>query len=93
MVADSGLCTPADVAHASFLEGDTLDTFATCMAWFVLIVIPIAGIVLFRVLHVMPVKMAERRHHSTVVRRRRRADSRFASTACNGRDAGSPATR
>ena len=50
-------------AHASFLSGDALDTFATYMAWFVLIVIPVAAIIVFWLLHVMPVKLAERRHH------------------------------
>lgn len=50
-------------AHASFLSGEALDTAANALAWFVLIVMPIAAIVLFLILHVMPEKIAEKRHH------------------------------
>ena len=51
------------VAHASFLSGEALDTAANALAWFVLIVMPVAVIVLFLILHVMPEKIAEKRHH------------------------------
>jgi CBS domain containing-hemolysin-like protein len=51
------------VAHASFLSGDALDTFATYMAWFVIVVVPIALIALFWLVHVMPEKIAHQRHH------------------------------
>jgi CBS domain containing-hemolysin-like protein len=51
------------VAHASFLHGDTLDAAATGLAWFILIAVPIAGIVLFWLVHIMPEKIAEKRHH------------------------------
>ena len=50
-------------AHASFLSGEALDTAANAISWFVLIVMPIAVIVLFLILHVMPEKIAEKRHH------------------------------
>jgi hypothetical protein len=50
-------------AHASFLSPELIDTAATYIAWFVLCVMPIGGIVLFWIVHVLPVKMAERRHH------------------------------
>jgi hypothetical protein len=36
---------------------------ATGIAWFVIIVVPIAGIVLFWMVHVMPEKIAHKRHH------------------------------
>jgi CBS domain containing-hemolysin-like protein len=51
------------IAHASFLSGDTLDTVATYLAWFVIAFVPIVGIVLFWVVHVMPEKIAHKRHH------------------------------
>jgi hypothetical protein len=36
---------------------------ATGLAWFIIFVVPIAGIVLFWMLHVMPEKIAHKRHH------------------------------
>jgi hypothetical protein len=50
-------------AEASFLSGDTLDTVAMYAAWFVILVVPIVAIVLFLVVHVLPEKIAEHRHH------------------------------
>lgn len=50
-------------ASASFLPPEVMDTAATYIAWFVICVIPIVGIVLFWLVHVMPEKIAERRHH------------------------------
>lgn len=50
-------------AHASFLHGETLDKFAMGMAWFVVIAMPIVGIVIFWKLHVLPEKIAAARHH------------------------------
>src|SRR5262245_18970501 len=53
----------ASTAHASFLSGDALDSFANGLSWFILIVMPPAAIVLFWIVHVMPQKAAEKRHH------------------------------
>jgi hypothetical protein len=50
-------------AHASFLSGDTLDTVANVLAWFILIVMPPLAIGLFLMVHVLPEKIAEKRHH------------------------------
>jgi hypothetical protein len=50
-------------AHASLFTGDTLDAVANAMSWVVLVVVPIIGIVLFWIVHVMPEKIAHRRHH------------------------------
>jgi len=50
-------------AHASFLPPELMDKAAFGLAWFVLIVMPIAGIVLFWMVHVLPEKIAHRRHH------------------------------
>ncbi len=50
-------------AHASFLSGDALDAMANVIAWIVLIFVPVGGIVLFWIVHVMPEKIAEKSHH------------------------------
>jgi len=50
-------------AHASFLSGDALDAFANGLAWFVLIVMPLAAIGLFLYVHVLPEVIAEKRQH------------------------------
>jgi len=53
----------ARVAHASFLSGEALDTAADVMSWVVLVLVPIIGIVVFWIVHVMPEKIAHRSHH------------------------------
>ena len=50
-------------ARAAFLSGDALDTAADWIAIFVLIVVPIGAIVLFWLVHILPEKIAESRHH------------------------------
>ena len=51
------------LAHASFLPPEVAAAAATYVAWFVVIVMPIAGIVLFWLVHILPEKVAEKRHH------------------------------
>jgi CBS domain containing-hemolysin-like protein len=50
-------------AHASFLHGDALDKAADVMSWIVLIVVPVVGIAVFWLLHIMPEKIAEKKRH------------------------------
>ena len=50
-------------AHAAFLQGETLDAAANVLAWVVLFLVPIVGITVFWVVHVMPEKIAHKRHH------------------------------
>jgi hypothetical protein len=50
-------------AHASFLSGDTLAKAANVIAIVVLIVVPIVLIVAFWMVHVLPEKIAHKRHH------------------------------
>jgi len=57
------LLAGASPASASFLSGEALDTAATVLSWFVVCVVPIVVIVLFWLVHVMPEKIAEKRHH------------------------------
>lgn len=51
------------VVHASFLHGDTLDSVANGLALFILFAMPIGGIYLFWIIHILPEKVAEKRHH------------------------------
>jgi hypothetical protein len=51
------------IAEASFLSGDTLDSAASFMAWVVIILVPVVLVALFLIVHVMPEKIAEKRHH------------------------------
>ena len=51
------------LASASMFQGETLDQVAMGLAWFIVVVMPIVGIVVFWKLHILPEKIAERRHH------------------------------
>jgi hypothetical protein len=53
----------APAAHASNLHGETLDSVANGLALFIIFVIPIGGIWLFWMIHILPEKVAEKRHH------------------------------
>jgi CBS domain containing-hemolysin-like protein len=55
-------CLPV-AAQASFLHGETLDKAADVLAIVILIFVPLAGIALFWMVHVLPEKIAEKRHH------------------------------
>jgi len=64
LVASAACFAPA--AHASFLSGEALDTAANVLSWVVLFLVPIVGIVVFWIVHVMPEKIAHKRHHPQV---------------------------
>jgi hypothetical protein len=53
----------AGTAHASFLSGDTLDSAANVLSWVILVIVPIIGITIFWLVHVLPEKIAHKRHH------------------------------
>ena len=50
-------------AHASLFSGDTLDFVADILAWIVLVIAPVIAITVFWLVHILPEKIAERRHH------------------------------
>jgi CBS domain containing-hemolysin-like protein len=50
-------------ACASFLAGDTLDKAADVLAWIVLVFVPVVVIAVFWMVHVLPEKIAAKRHH------------------------------
>jgi hypothetical protein len=58
----AALMLPA-TAHASFLPPAMMDAAATYIAWFVICIVPIGAITLFWLVHVLPEKIAEKRHH------------------------------
>jgi hypothetical protein len=47
----------------SVLEGETLDTVADVIAWLVLILVPVIGLTVFWLVHILPEKIAEKKHH------------------------------
>jgi hypothetical protein len=53
----------APAAQASFLSGEALDTAADVLAWVVLVIVPIVAITVFWLVHVLPEKIAHKRHH------------------------------
>jgi hypothetical protein len=63
LLAASWLALAAPSARASFLSGEALDTFADILALVVLFVVPVVVIVLFWLVHVLPEKIAHKRHH------------------------------
>jgi CBS domain containing-hemolysin-like protein len=50
-------------AHASIFTGETLDAVANGISWVVLVLVPVIVIALFWIVHVMPEKIAHKRHH------------------------------
>lgn len=58
-----GALTLSSPAHASLFSGDTLDLVANILAWVVLFVAPIIAIGVFWLVHILPERIAEKRHH------------------------------
>lgn len=50
-------------AHASLLSPEAEDTLATYLALFVIFFVPVVLIVLFWMVHILPEKIAHKRHH------------------------------
>ena len=63
LAAASVLLLAASPARASFLSGEVLDTAADILALVVLFLVPAVVIVLFWIVHVLPEKIAHKRHH------------------------------
>ncbi len=53
-------------ARASLFSGETLDTVANVLSWIVLVIAPIIGIGVFWMVHILPERIAEQRHHPQV---------------------------
>jgi hypothetical protein len=63
LVFASGAVLASSSAHASFLSGETLDTAADVLSWIVLVLVPVVGIALFWLVHILPEKIAEKKRH------------------------------
>jgi len=50
-------------SHASLFKGEALDTAANVLSWIVLVIVPIVGIAVFWLVHILPEKVAERKRH------------------------------
>jgi hypothetical protein len=55
--------TSSPPAYASFLPPGMMDTAAMGLAWFIIFFVPIGAIVLFWLVHILPEKIAHKRHH------------------------------
>ena len=51
------------IAQAALFKGETLDAVANGAAWVVLFLAPTIAIAVFWVVHILPEKIAEKRHH------------------------------
>ena len=56
------LLVPA-VAQASMFHGETLDMIADYISWGVLVIVPVVGIAVFWLVHILPEKVAEQKRH------------------------------
>jgi CBS domain containing-hemolysin-like protein len=56
------LCAPS-AAHASFLSPEAEDKLATIIALVVIFVVPVVLITAFWLVHILPEKIAHKRHH------------------------------
>jgi CBS domain containing-hemolysin-like protein len=50
-------------AHASFMQGETLAKAANVLAIIVLVLVPVIGITVFWLVHILPEKIAHKRNH------------------------------
>jgi uncharacterized protein DUF3302 len=62
VVAALALWVPA-LAQASLFKGDALDAVADYMSWAVLVIVPVVGIAVFWLVHILPEKVAEQKRH------------------------------
>ncbi len=53
----------AGPAQASMFKGETLDAVANGIAWVVLVLVPIIGISVFWLVHILPEKIAHKKQH------------------------------
>jgi hypothetical protein len=62
-IAAVALLLAPEPAHASFLSPEAEDKLANFLAIFILFIVPIVLIVLFWLVHILPEKIAHKRHH------------------------------
>jgi len=60
VLAGTLACASAD---ASMFAGETMDKVANGIAWVVLVLVPVVGITVFWLVHILPEKVAEKKRH------------------------------
>jgi CBS domain containing-hemolysin-like protein len=60
VLAGTFACTAAD---ASMFAGETMDKVANGISWVVLVLVPVVGITVFWLVHILPEKVAEQKRH------------------------------
>lgn len=63
LVATLASLSNVPVARASLFSGETLDAVADVLAWIVLVIAPVIAIAVFWMVHILPERIAEKRHH------------------------------
>jgi Na+/H+-dicarboxylate symporter len=63
IAACAGAALASASADASMFVGETLDKVADALAWVVLIIVPVVGIAVFWLVHILPEKIAEQKRH------------------------------
>ncbi|MEM5274217.1 DUF3302 domain-containing protein [Cupriavidus taiwanensis] len=63
LLTGAWLLAMSEPARASLLSGKALESAANAISWVVLILVPLAGLYLFWMLHVWPEKVAQRKQH------------------------------
>jgi len=63
LVASMAALIVATPAHASHGSPETVAKIADVLTWVVIVIVPIVGIVVFWLVHVLPEKIAHQRHH------------------------------
>jgi hypothetical protein len=59
----TGIALLPHSAHASLFHGETLDSIANGLAWIILFLVPIVGIAVFWLVHILPEKLAYKKKH------------------------------
>ena len=59
----AGSLLAASAAQASMFKGEALDTAADVLTWVVLVIVPVIGIAVFWLVHILPEKIAEKKGH------------------------------
>jgi len=63
LLLSAALALAAAPARASLFSGEMLDKVADVMAIVVLVVVPVVAVVVFWLVHILPEKLAHKRHH------------------------------
>jgi CBS domain containing-hemolysin-like protein len=63
LVSGAAVALASASADASMFAGETLDKVADALSWVVLVIVPVVGIAVFWLVHILPEKIAEKKRH------------------------------